>query len=108
MFDKEALYQDVEQVMENAASVQLQVAKAVVAAKREPVTVTAVPVPSGNGKQAEVEPASSSNGKQAEPIQTMDDLYRKLGAQTGKRRSRKKPEPAKKAKQPCLFELAPA
>jgi len=76
VFDKEALYKSVEQVMAEAVSAQMQVAQAVVAVEREPLV--------------EPTPVSSVPERGQAPAQlTMVDLFQRHGAQpAGRRRKR--------------------
>lgn len=93
VFDKQALYESVEQVMADAVSVQMQVARAVVAVEREPWPEAA--------EAAGPEPTPPTNGRLTRQS-TMDDLFRRLGAQTeGRGQRRRKNEPA--AAQLSLF-----
>ena len=82
VFDREALYRSVEQVMADAVSAELQVAQAVVSLQRQP----------------ELEPVSPLQREQTaapEELQapvralTMFDLFRRHGSQSDKRTPRK-------------------
>ena len=76
VFDKEALYQSVEQVMAEAVSAQMKVAQAVIAVERESLVV-----------EAAVEHEQPVNGKQAHQL-TMADLFQRHGAQPKRERRR--------------------
>ena len=76
VFDKEALYKSVEEVMAEAVSAQMQIAQAMLTVEREPVPelVQVEPVPDkGNGKVT-----SKLSAKQL----TMAELFQRHGAQT--------------------------
>jgi predicted RNA methylase/superfamily II DNA or RNA helicase len=85
VFDKEALYKSVEEVMAEAVSAQMQVARAMIEVEREPlpVLVQVEPVPDkGNGKVV---------SKQSEHQLTMTDLWQRHGAQPAKGQRSKSP-----------------
>jgi predicted RNA methylase/superfamily II DNA or RNA helicase len=78
VFDKEALYKSVEEVMAEAVSAQVQVARAMIEVEREPLPV-----------MVEVEPAPDKNNGKAASKQsahqlTMTDLWQRHGAQPSK------------------------
>jgi superfamily II DNA or RNA helicase len=78
VFDKEALYKSVEEVMAEAVSAQLEVARRMVEVEREPLELAPT---------TEVEAPAESTSEQAEGQLTMFDLFQQHGAQ---RRPRKK------------------
>jgi superfamily II DNA/RNA helicase len=85
VFDKEALYKSVEEVMAEAVSAQMQVARAMIEVEREPLPVI-----------VEVEPApDKSNGKAAAKQTahqlTMTDLWQRHGAQPTRNQRSKSP-----------------
>jgi len=82
VFDKEALYKSVEDVMAEAVSAQMQIAQAVLTVERSPLPVQAAPAPDkGNGKAVSKQSASQLS---------MLDLFQRHGAQPTKRRQRKR------------------
>jgi SNF2 family DNA or RNA helicase len=83
VFDKEALYKSVEEVMAEAVSAQMQVARAMIEVEREPLPVLVEVEPAtdkGNGKVA---------SKQSAHQLTMTDLWQRHGAQPTKGQRRK-------------------
>ena len=76
VFDKEALYKSVEQVMSEAVSAQMQVAQAVIDVEREPLVE---PV-----QDSELSPVTEKAAPQQSARQlTMTDLFQRHGAQPG-------------------------
>jgi superfamily II DNA or RNA helicase len=84
VFDKEALYKSVEEVMAEAVSAQMEVARRMVEVEREPLQTETSP-----------EPEDKGNGKvvQAEQQLTMFDLFQQHGPQP-KRRKRTQSVPS--------------
>ena len=71
VFDKEALYKSVEEVMAEAVSAQMQVAQAMIEVEREPLP-----------ELVQVEPISDKgNGKVTSKQLTMSDMWQRHGAQ---------------------------
>jgi SNF2 family DNA or RNA helicase len=100
VFDREALYKSVEEVMAEAVSAQMQVAQAVVTVEREPVEELVSPTP-------ETQPVSAAdNGKAHGSQLTMFDLFQRHGPQSNKGRRSK--GQTIKAQQLSLFAAAPA
>jgi hypothetical protein len=77
VFDKEALYKSVEQVMAEAVSAQMQVAQAVVAVERGPLPELKPMVESEPGRER-IPPQESARQL------TMTDLFQRHGAQPTK------------------------
>jgi superfamily II DNA or RNA helicase len=77
VFDKEALYKSVEEVMAEAVSAQMEVARRMIEVEREPLQMETSP-----------EPERGGNGKapQAEQQLTMFDLFQQHGRQPKRRR----------------------
>lgn len=101
VFDKEALYKSVEQVMAEAVSAQVQVARAVVEVERDPL-------PEGFLLQNASPITKAASTKPVHRL-TMDDLYQRLGAQSGKAQKRKvKPVTAKQLGLPLSESLQPS
>jgi len=74
VFDKEALYKSVEQVMAEAVSAQMQVAQAVLAVEREPLPESEPTVESASG-------CEHTPSQQTARQLTMADLFQRHGAQ---------------------------
>jgi predicted RNA methylase/superfamily II DNA or RNA helicase len=86
VFDKEALYKSVEEVMAEAVSAQMQVARAMIEVEREPLPVQVKPAPDkSNGKAA---------AKQTVHQLTMTDLWQRHGSQPSKGQRSKSPSVA--------------
>lgn len=81
VFDKEALYKSVEEVMAEAVSAQMEVARRMIEVEREPLAVDA-------SSEAKGETASAAS--QPEDQLTMFDLFQRHGRQPkrGRRRSK--------------------
>ena len=90
VFDREALYKSVEEVMTEAVSAQMQIAQAVVAVERESLPEDPVPV-----EEAVEQKTFSGNGKHTKQL-TMLDLFQRHGPQKEKPpRRQNQPAPAK-------------
>ena len=72
VFDKEALYKSVEEVMAEAVSAQMEVARKMVEVEREPLEIGVAP-------EVEGETAITTDQKDGQP--TMFDLFRRHGRQ---------------------------
>jgi superfamily II DNA/RNA helicase len=100
VFDKEALYKSVEEVMAEAVSAQMQVARAMIEVEREPLPVLVQVEPAadkGNGKVV---------SKQSAHQLTMADLWQRHGAQPT--RSSQRRSPSVTGQQLSLFSSQPA
>jgi superfamily II DNA or RNA helicase/SAM-dependent methyltransferase len=88
VFDKESLYKSVEEVMADAVSAQMQVARAMIEVEREPLPVL-----------VEVEPARDKGNGKVVPKEsghqlTMTDLWQRHGAQPTKGQRSRSPSVA--------------
>jgi hypothetical protein len=82
VFDKEALYKSVEEVMAEAVSAQMEVARRMIEVEREPLEVEATP-------EAEGEAVAATD--QQEGQLTMFQLFQRHGRQPKRRRRRSQP-----------------
>ncbi|MBN2002238.1 MAG: SWF/SNF helicase family protein [Anaerolineae bacterium] len=89
VFDKEALYKSVEEVMSEAVSVQMQVAKAVIEIEREAVSDQPEVQPITHTPESATTHSAPKSYVGAAQL-TLTALFQKFGAQ-GKRASRRKP-----------------
>jgi SAM-dependent methyltransferase/superfamily II DNA or RNA helicase len=79
VFDKEALYKSVEEVMAEAVSAQIEVARRMIEVERDPLPVDTSP---------ELEDSGSGKAPQAEGQLTMFDLFQQHGRQPKRHRRR--------------------
>jgi hypothetical protein len=111
VFDKEALYKSVEQVMAEAVNAQMQVAQAVVSAPASPLTTPAAKpeeaeTPLLSPQEALVRvptPLPEDSETAPEPAQalTVADLFQRHGSQVAK----KQRKPVREPEQLTLFAL---